>query len=68
MDTFNYIIDVHILLTKFYSPVHTVLMQCESTNELVLLEILKSDSAPILFGEIYAIGINNNIKQAISKA
>ena len=43
-------------------------MQCGSTNELVLLEILETKCAPILFYEIDAISISSNIKQAINKA
>ena len=43
-------------------------MQCGSTNEFVLLEILKTKCAPILFYGVDAISISNKIKQAISKA
>ena len=63
----NCIFNINIQLTKFYSSVHSVLMQCGSTNELVLFEILKTKCAPILFYGIDASSINNNNKQAISK-
>ena len=58
----NCIFYVNIQLTKFHSSVHSVLMQCESTNELVLLEILKTRYASIQFYGINAISINNDIK------
>ena len=54
---------VNIQLTKFYSYVHSVLIQCEYTNKLVLLEMLKTNCASILFYGIDAISINSNIKQ-----
>ena len=43
-------------------------MQCGATNEPVLLDILKTKCAPMLYYGIDVISINNNIKQAISKA
>jgi hypothetical protein len=61
--------DVSAQVTKFYGSVHALLAQCGNLNrELVMLEILRTKCAPILFYGLDAISINNDIRDVISKA
>ena len=55
-------------MTKFCGSVHSVLTYCSVNGELVLLELLKSKYASIIFYGLDVIFIDFKIREAISKA
>ena len=65
-NNFKQLFDVSEQVAKFYSSFHSVASCCNM--EMVRLEILKRQCAPILFYGLDAIKINGNIVNIISKA
>ena len=62
------IFDVSEQVQKFYGCMHSVLSHTDVNNELIILEILKKQCAPILFYALNAINVTNNIREVVSKA
>ena len=61
--------DVSAQIAKFYGSVHSVLVHCAGVNkEVILLEILKTKCAPVLFYGFDAMHVDNATRDVVSKA
>ena len=60
--------DLNEQIDKFYASIHSIISNCGVNKELVTLELLKRNCAPILSYALDAIFVNNKVRDVICKA